>query len=441
MSVASDRPPLRVAVIGGGIGGLCAALSLHHRCGSSVDIDVYEQAPEYKEIGAGVGIGVNAAKLLNKIGIGEAVSKIAGKRSEVWLTFRKFDDGSDIVTVPSAETEDAKQLPVHRAEFLDLLADIVNQRKAARLHTNKRCAKLTDQKSEVLVEFQDGTTAKANLVIGCDGIHSAVRGQFATDKPAYSGRIAYRALVPISEIQDWWGFDTYSVTWLGKNRHFLCFPIANNETLNIVAFVAEKEENLGQLKESWTAIGQKDEVIEAFKGFEERVQKLIQLMPDQPSKWLINDREPLDQWVHLGGKVVLLGDAAHAMTPHQGAGAGQAIEDGYILARALHDCLGDSDTWKRGDLEAWAQLYQDVRLPRAQKVARTSRDAVEVYQAQEKSLTLNVANKAGIMKDLPFDQCVPEINKLVIDRMRWVWTDNIDSEYDLAVKMKKEAEL
>ncbi|KAH6652224.1 hypothetical protein BKA67DRAFT_520332 [Truncatella angustata] len=425
------RAPLTVAIIGGGIGGLCTALSLHHHCGSSVDINVYEQAPQYKEIGAGVGIGVNAAKLLNKLGIADAVSKISGKRSKVWISFRKFDDGTDVVTVPSADTEEIKQLPVHRAEFLDLLVDIINQREAAKLHTNKCCAKLTligeqDLENEVLIAFQDGTTVTANLVIGCDGIHSAVRSQFATDKPEYSGRIAYRGLVPISEIQDWWGFDTYAVTWLGKNRHFLCFPISNNRTLNIVAFVAEKEENLGDLIESWTALGHKAEIFEAFNGFEEKVQKLIRLMPEQPSKWLINDRKPLDQWTYLDGKVVLLGDAAHAMTPHQGAGAGQAIEDGYILGRALKDYLGSPSPPKPGDLETWAQVYQHVRLPRAQKVARTSRDAVEIYQAQ-----------ADFMKDLPFDQCVPEINRRVQARMGWIWTDDIDAEYDLAVENRR----
>jgi salicylate hydroxylase len=329
-----NHPPLRVAIIGGGIGGLCTALSLHHHCGSSVDIEIYEQAPQYKEIGAGVGIGVNAAKLLNKIGLGSTVAKIAGKRSGIWITFRNFANGTDVVTVPSLDTDDITQLPVHRAEFLDLLVETVRQRNAARLHTDKRLQKLRvvsrgptdefvltgkqEQENEVLLEFEDGTNAKANLVIGCDGIHSAVRAQFTTDCPDYSGRIAFRGLVPISDIENWWGFETYSVTWLGKNRHFLCFPISQNKTLNIVAFVAEKEENLGDLRESWTAVGKKQDVFEAFQGFEERVQKLIQLMPDEPSKWLINDRKPLDQWTYLGGKVVLLGDAAHAMTPHQG---------------------------------------------------------------------------------------------------------------------------
>jgi salicylate hydroxylase len=115
------------------------------------------------------------------------------------------------------------------------------------------------------------------------------------------------------------------------------------------------------------------------------------------------------------------------LTSDIGAGAGQAIEDGYILGRALQDFFR-SECPEEGALEAWAQLYQDVRLPRAQKVARTSREAVEIYQAQ-----------ADIMKDLPFEDCVPEINKRLMNRMRWVWTDDVDSEYDQAVKSKQAA--
>lgn len=142
MPSSAQRPSFRVAIIGGGIGGLCAALSIHHHCGSAVHIDVYEQAGQYKEIGAGVGIGVNAAKLLYKIGIGEAVQKIAGIRDGIWISFRKFDDGSDVVTVPSPDME-IKQLPVHRAEFLDLLLGTIKEKHVAKLHTNKRCRKLT----------------------------------------------------------------------------------------------------------------------------------------------------------------------------------------------------------------------------------------------------------------------------------------------------------
>jgi salicylate hydroxylase len=175
-----------------------------------------------------------------------------------------------------------------------------------------------EQGEQVLIEFEDGTNATANLVVGCDGIHSAVRSQFVADNPTYSGRIAFRGLVPISSLESFWPLPTYSASWLGKDKHCLMFPISQNKTLNIVAFVATAEEDLGDLKESWTATGSKAEVMKHFDGFEETVKRTLSLLDPNPSKWLLNDRDPLEQWVWLAGKVVLMGDAAHAMLPHQG---------------------------------------------------------------------------------------------------------------------------
>lgn len=126
-----------MAIIGGGIGGLCAALFLHHHCSNDVSIDVYEAAAEYKEIGAGVGIGVNAAKLLNKIGLLDECLAIAGSRNKIWLTFRRYDNSEEIITVPAKETGKIRQLSVARSEFLELLYQAVKKRNAATLHTNK----------------------------------------------------------------------------------------------------------------------------------------------------------------------------------------------------------------------------------------------------------------------------------------------------------------
>jgi salicylate hydroxylase len=136
--------PFVIAIIGGGIGGLFAALSLHHHCTpcGNVEIHVYEQAAQYKEIGAGIGIGVNAARLLHKLGLGEATNKIAGDRNGVWISFRRWDNGEDIVTVPVDDRKPIRQLPVQRSEFLDLLVDAVKDRAAATLHVNKRCRRL-----------------------------------------------------------------------------------------------------------------------------------------------------------------------------------------------------------------------------------------------------------------------------------------------------------
>lgn len=140
--------PFRVAIVGGGIGGLCAALSLHHHCPKgSIQIDVYEQAPQYREIGAGIGLGVNAARLLHAIGIGDAVNDIAGHRNGVWISFRRYDTGAEIVTVPVNDRDRIRQCPVHRAQFLDLLVGSINSRNAATLHTSKQCR-------EVIVSWQ-----------------------------------------------------------------------------------------------------------------------------------------------------------------------------------------------------------------------------------------------------------------------------------------------
>jgi salicylate hydroxylase len=117
-----------------------AALFLHHFCGGDVEISIYEQASQYKEIGAGVGIGVNAVRLLHKIGLGDATAAIAGHREDVWISFRRFDDGQEIITVASDTEQKIRQCPVHRAEFLDLLVNAVQDRRAATLWTNKQCS-------------------------------------------------------------------------------------------------------------------------------------------------------------------------------------------------------------------------------------------------------------------------------------------------------------
>ncbi|KAL6719527.1 hypothetical protein ACLMJK_003768 [Lecanora helva] len=410
----------RIAIVGGGIGGLCAALQLDHHCKNDrIHIDVYEQAAQYAEIGAGVGLGVNAAKLLHHIGIGDQINAISGNRKGIWVSFRRYDDGGEIVTVPVDDSKAIRQSPVHRADFLDLLLKTVNERRAATLHTKKTCSKIEDKGQIVSITFEDGTTAEANLVIGCDGIHSKIRSQYISDDPKYSGRIAYRGLVDIKDIEAWWPFKSYSISWLGPGKHFFVFPISSNKTLNIVAFVSAPRESLGDLRESWTSKGYRDECAKDFENFDEIVKQIISLMPGRPSKWLLNDREPLSQWAFAGGKVVLMGDAAHAMLPHQGAGAGQAIEDGYIFARSLHDYLQSRHTTGSTELGSWTQLYQDVRLPRAQKAQATSRQAGDVYEMQSED-----------MNGLSYDECLPLVAERLADRMKWIWSEDIDAAYE-----------
>lgn len=271
--------------------------------------------------------------------------------------------------------------------------------------------------------FQDGTSALADLLIGSDGIHSEVRKQFIQGRALYSGKIAYRGIVPIEKLpRETWpgrgssGDVNWAVMWLARHKHFLVFPISNNKSLNIVAFISKREDEIPDLRESWTSTCDRRELEEDFGDCEDTVQKVIRLMPQRPSKWRINDHEPVPQWTFLEGKVALLGDACHATTPHQGAGAGQAVEDGYVLSKALADWLAGG---RKSSLKEWMDLYQRIRLPRAQKVVSTSRQAGELYELESPDLA-----------DLSFDEALPTVVERLKTRMQWIWSEDLDAIYD-----------
>ncbi|TKA61619.1 hypothetical protein B0A55_11301, partial [Friedmanniomyces simplex] len=431
---STEQQPTRIAIVGGGIGGLFCTLAIHHHCsaaGVPIKIDVYEQAAQYKEIGAGVGVGINAARLFHKLDLGEKLNSIAGHRTGVWITFRRFDTSEDIVTVPVNDNEKIRQAPCARTELLDLLREAVEERGAATLHTKKQCrsveSHLQDLGQSVRMHFADSTAAEADIVVGCDGIHSAIRNQFVVDQPVFSGQIAYRGVIPIAALSAW-PFPSYSVAWLAKHRHLLVFPISRNEQLNIVAFVTKPENEIADVQESWTSICERQEVFDDFAGFDKTAQEVLSLMPEQPSKWRLNDRQPLDRWHYMDGKIILLGDSAHAMLPHLGAGAGQSMEDGWLLGRALSEYLPNANSNPPSSknrnphfasLESTAQLYQTVRLPRAQKTQATSRAAGNTYEMQ-----------TADMLDKGFEECVPLIAERTRERMKWVWEEDLDAAYE-----------
>ncbi|KAH8805139.1 hypothetical protein F5884DRAFT_822952 [Xylogone sp. PMI_703] len=418
-----------VAIIGGGIGGLTTALSLAHHC-PGINISVYEQAPQYKEIGAGIGISVNATRILHRIGVGPEVNAISGERDGIHRSNRRYDDGSEIVTIEAMDDSKdpaIRQLSVHRAELLDVLVQAVKDQKVATLHTDKRAVEVEETNEEqVTVTFQDSTSVTANLVIGADGIHSVIRSQFApNDSPRYAGQIAYRGLLPMSSVSSNWPFSSYAVSWVGPGKHFLIFPISQNKTLNAVAFVAKSEEELGDLKESWTSSADRSELEAEFSGWDPTLRHLIEQMDQRVGKWRINDRDLLEQWIYLDGKVVLLGDAAHAMLPHQGSGAGHAIEDAFILGLALRDYLqskGKSEDITN-KLSTWTQMYQNLRLPRAQRSQKASREAGETLKM-----------RGPEFEGLSYDERLPIFSAKLKGRMKWVWTADINAEYNEAVE-------
>ncbi|KAJ5160601.1 uncharacterized protein N7482_007605 [Penicillium canariense] len=447
----------RIAITGGGIGGLFAALCIHHHCKSQrIKIDVYEQAQEYGEIGAGVGIGPNAATLVERLGLKEEALAIAGDREGIWLSFRRYDTGAEVLTIMNPTNRNTTQLPMHRAEFLELLVKAIQRRGAATLHTNKRCegiehdaetrlTEIKDQDDTMLVKFADGTTASANLVIGADGIHSVVRSHYIHDTAQYGEMVVYRGLCDMEKIQGQWDLPTYAALFMAPGKHFLTFPISNNKILNVVGFVSTPLEKLGDVRESWTLAGDKSEVQEEFKDFAPVVQSVIRNMNAHPLKWVLFDRKSTPQWIFSGGKVALLGDAAHAMCPHQGmfleaydlgcrkrsrltsrewilgAGAGQALEDGWIIGRSLREYFQALESPRPRSLQSCLHLYQSIRVARAEKVQVTSRQAGDLYE-------MKIDEVAG----LSYDEGLPIVKDKLKDRMQWIWNEDLDQVFDQA---------
>ncbi|KAK6443147.1 hypothetical protein LTR95_000664 [Oleoguttula sp. CCFEE 5521] len=416
----STSEPFNISIIGGGIGGLFAALCIHHHVSLlpttqnwTVKISVYEQSSAYREIGAGVGLGVNAARLVHKLGLGDKLNAIAGHRQGIWITFRRFDDGGEVVTVPVKDDAVVRQAPCARSDLLAILKNAVEDRNAAELLTSKECLRIEElDASTTRLHFSDSTSATANLVLASDGIHSVTLHQMlpATPPPPPSSQIAYRAVLPTPDLP-FWPYASYSACWISEGRHFLTFPISSNKALNIVAFVTKSPDEIAAsgVEESWVSTCSREEVTKDFAGFEQTVQKLIALMPTG--------------WHFMRGKVALLGDAAHAMLPHLGAGAGQAMEDGWVLGRVVADYLTASSSQPPspdfGSFEKAMYLYQAARLPRAQKTQKGSRAA-----------GLNYELIGDGMEGLSFEARLQMMAEGTRTRMKSIWEEDLDETYE-----------
>ena len=348
----SDPP---VAIVGGGIGGLAAALSLLE---AGVDAHVFEQAPALAEVGAGIQISPNGTRLLDRLGLREALAR-TGVRP-VAFHQRRWDDGRTIQRSPLGETVErefgAPYFHFHRA---DLLAALAGALPLERLHLGHRLAGFTDHGDRVELRFANGERAEAGALIGADGIHSTVRaGLFGPERPRFTGCVAYRGLVPAERLAHL-GLEIAANSWLGPGGHFVHYFVAGGRLVN---FVAIMERDIWT-RESWTDRGEVADALAAFAGWHPLVRAIIGAV-DETFIWALFDRAPLARW--SVGRVTLLGDACHAMLPFMAQGAVQAIEDGATLAA----CLRERGA---GDVAPALQWYEALRLPRATRLQEMSR--------------------------------------------------------------------
>jgi salicylate hydroxylase len=346
----------RIAVVGGGIGGLAAAAFLHQ---AGLPCAVYEQAAELREVGAGVVVAPNAARLLRRLGVLEEFARRAVRLETCW-EFRRWQDG----TVLSAENVDTAcerlygehTYTMHRADLLDVIRLAVPDG-AVRLSRRVTQIDATAGSGPVTLRFADGESVDVDIVIGADGIHSAVRAAVAVAEPAtYSGLCAFRALVPAQRAPQF-ARRAAHVIWLGPDHHLVHYPVSAGRFVNLVAFAPAG----GYTTESWTATATVEEFLAEFRGWDPRLTGLIQAA-GTPGRWALLDRAPLPRW--SAGRVTLLGDAAHPMFPFFAQGAAQAIEDASVLARCLADGMADPAEALRG--------YEAERLPRATMLQEAS---------------------------------------------------------------------
>jgi salicylate hydroxylase len=344
----------RIVIIGGGIGGLGAALALERR---GVETIIAERSAVLSEVGAGLNLTPNAMKACRALGI-EAEIEAIGSGSD-FMIIRSWKSGRVIARTPRGDFREkfgAPNLSVHRADLLDVLSGAL---KATDVRLSKRCVAVETRGGAAVARFADGSEIEADLVIGADGIHSVVRRcLFGDDKPRFTGCICWRGMAPVEALPR--DINTGDgAMWMGPHGHVVHYPVQRGKLLNIVAHV----DSDAWTGESWTHECDLSEVTTAYKGWNPDLTRLYPYS-ERWYKWALYDRDPLPSWSK--GRVTLLGDSAHASLPYLGTGAGMALEDACVLAAAV--------ARQPDDLEAALATYERLRIPRARAALLGARE-------------------------------------------------------------------
>lgn len=421
----------------------------------SVPCHIYEAASQFGEIGAGVGIGINAQRAMSLIdprilagylkvscenldpskrdiyfqfrmgmdGRGKAagwkagslVTEINGRSEAEWVA--GFDDeravlGGFAKLEGEGHTKGGFGMSVaHRAHLLDELVELYPREGVS---FGKRVKRIEQDGLGVVLYFADGSeSARHSVAVGCDGIKSDVRRHLWGKEydAVFSGKYAYRGLLPMAKALELLGDKALVMTaqnYVGHGGHFITMPIENGKLMNVVAFRRAKD---GQWRdEKWVLPMQREHLMKDFEEWGEKSKKLLSLM-ERPDVWALFEDPPLPQY--WKGRVAVIGDAAHASTPHQGAGAGMAIEDAYVLSSLL-------GLVKRPEqAEAAFRAYDEVRRERSQKLVTTSHNAGELYEL----------HATGVDDDLD------KLSDKLSHQFKWIWDEDVTQEFERAKKM------
>ncbi|EKM61815.1 uncharacterized protein PHACADRAFT_191006 [Phanerochaete carnosa HHB-10118-sp] len=426
----------QVAIVGGGVCGIACAIALLKE---GVDVHVYEAASEFKEIGAGLGISPNAKRIFKAMGVwddlitrivpGQTTKQHAPaqahvdvvQRKNTWFQFVSGMPGHKVLADWDSIEHERVSYGIHRGIFLDALVHYVDPE---RLHLHKRCTRITTTGKGVTIHFQDATTASADVILGADGIRSAVR-RYVTDTYdvaddpylKFSRVICYRALIPTKSATAkgvTMDFSKRPICFVGEDRHMIVYAIQGGAMINVAAFVSDPDsaaDHYPPASHSKVQTVATSEVLGAYHGWGPEITNLLSCA-ERLGKWEVNVVCPAiapEKWTK--GQVTILGDAVHGMLPHLGAGAGQGIEDAYLLAKLL----GHPQTTLENVTEV-LRVYAAVRQPRTQKIWEGSR-------------------RAGDMLD-------GRTHEIHIDELRdmwdYAWNQPLDLDIDTATRMLQE---
>lgn len=394
-----NKPHILIA--GGGIGGLCAALALLRR---GFDVDVYEQAPELKEVGAGLQLSPNGNRVLFDLGLREPIERMAampaGKEIRLWNTgqsWNLFDLGAE-----SVKRYGFPYFMMHRADLLQALADGVRAWNPNAIHLGRRFSGFEQLDGRVVLKFESGEEVSGDVLIGADGVHSRIReGLLGPDAPVFTGCVAWRGLIPMSKLPERLR-RSVGTNWVGPGAHVIHYPVRGGELLNFVGIVERDDWQV----ESWTETGSIEECARDFAGWNEDIHDLIKLL-DHPHKWALMGRRPLSRWSE--GSVTLLGDACHPTLPFLAQGAIMALEDGLVLARCLEA--------QPDHIEAALKVYEELRKDRTTRIVEKSAENAKRFHAD----VLSTAGEAEAYISLEWSM------DKIVERYAWLF------EYDATV--------
>jgi salicylate hydroxylase len=361
MTSWKDEP---VLIVGGGIGGLAAALALWRK---GIPSQLIEQAPEFKEIGAGIQLGPNVFWMFDILGLTEEISKLAVFPNN--LIMMDSTTAEEVTRIPLGDAFRKKfknpYAVIHRADLHKVLLEACQKSKLIKLDASQKVVEVDEKGSGITARTESGKTYKGAALIGADGLWSTIRQMIVGDgKPVVAGHITYRAVLPTSEMPEHLRWRDM-VLWAGEKVHLVHYPLRTGELFNLVAVF-----HSGRYEEGWDSYGDPAELHERFAKTCEPVRTLLGKI-ESWRMWVLCDRPPIKEWSR--GRMTLLGDAAHPMLQYLAQGANMSIEDAVCLANEVERA--------QGDYAAAFRAYPQKRYLRTGRVQIMSRIYGEFYHA------------------------------------------------------------